>query len=306
MILTITLNPTIDKSTSVEKIEPESKLRCGDIKNEPGGGGINVSKALKKLDCKSITLFPTGGHNGEMLKSLLRKEGIRFHCIPVENETRENFVVLETSTNKQYRFTLPGEPTDIPLVQKVIEYIKKNKFEYIICSGSLLPGLPEDTFAQIGCAAKEAGAKFILDTSGPALKAAVEKGVFLLKPNIGELARLSDIQWLEPAMAEEAARTLINKEWVSMVAVSMGRDGAMLVTRDGTYKVASPEVEKKSTVGAGDSMVAGMVYMLTKNKPLDEVIRFGVACGSAATMNEGTELFHREDADRLFHEIKNI
>lgn len=302
-ILTITLNPAIDKSTSVEKIDPESKLRCGPIRYDSGGGGINVSKALKKLDCESITLFPAGGHNGEMLKSLVEKGHIEFHCVQVEKETRENFIVMEKSTISQYRFNIPGEGTDIPLVEKVIEFIEKNTFDYVICSGSLLPGLKEDAFARIGKAAKEAGAKFILDSSGAPLKAAVEKGVYLLKPNIGELAKLAGIQWLELDNVEETARLLIDKGWAEIVAVSMSKNGAMIVTKNEAHKVPAPEVEKKSTVGAGDSMVAGMIYMLSQNKPLDEVIQFGVACGTAATMNEGTELFHREDAERLFRQL---
>lgn len=304
MILTITLNPTIDKSTSVGKIEPDSKLRCAPMKHEPGGGGINVSKALKKLGCTSKTLFPAGGYNGLMLKHLLHDEQIDAEIIPVEKETRENFIVLETSTNKQYRFNLPGEPTSIPLVDKVIEYIQANRFDYIIASGSLLPGLKEDAYAQLAEAAAEAGSKFILDTSGPALEAAASKGVYLLKPNIGELAKLCGIQWLELDGVEDAARSLIAKGEVTLVAVSMGKDGAMLVSKEAAYKVTAPQVEKRSTVGAGDSMVAGMVYMLSLGKPLKDVIRFGVACGTAATMNEGTELFHKEDAEQLFAQLQ--
>lgn len=304
MILTITLNPTIDKSTSVGKIEPDSKLRCAAMKHEPGGGGINVSKALKKLGCTSKTLFPAGGYNGLMLKNLLQLEQIDAEVIPVEKETRENFVVLETTTNKQYRFNLPGEPTSIPLVEKVVEYIQANPFEYIIASGSLLPGMKEDAYAQLAQAAAAVGSKFILDTSGPALGAAVSKGVYLLKPNIGELAKLCGIQWLELDGVEAAARSLIEKGAVTLVAVSMGKDGAMLVSKESTYKVIAPQVEKRSTVGAGDSMVAGMVYMLSLGKPLEEVIRFGVACGTAATMNEGTELFHKEDAEQLFEGLQ--
>lgn len=304
MILTITLNPTIDKSTSVAKIEPDSKLRCAAMKHEPGGGGINVSKALKKLGCTSKTLFPAGGYNGMMLKNLLQLEQIDAEVISVEKETRENFVVLETTTNKQYRFNLPGEPTSIPLIEKVIAYIQNNPFDYIIASGSLLPGLEEDAYAQIAEVAANTGAKFILDTSGPALKAAVDKGIYLLKPNIGELAKLSGIEWLEPDGVEGAARGLIQSGAVTLVAVSMGKDGAMLISKDATYKVVAPQVEKKSTVGAGDSMVAGMVYMLSLGKPLEDVIRFGVACGTAATMNEGTELFDKDDVERLFQTMQ--
>jgi len=300
MILTITLNPTIDKSTAVNKIDPDSKLRCDPMKHEPGGGGINVSKALKKLDCTSKALFPAGGYNGMMLRNLLQLEQIDTEVIAVEKETRENFVVLETSSNKQYRFNLPGEPTSIPLVDKVIDYIQNNRFGFIIASGSLLPGMADDAYAQIAKAAIATGAKFILDTSGPALGAAVHEGVYLLKPNIGELAKLCGIQWLEAEGVEAAARSLIEKGAVTLIAVSMGNEGAMLITKDRAYKVKAPQVEKKSTVGAGDSMVAGMVYMISQDRPLEEVIRFGVACGTAATMNAGTELFDKEDAERLF------
>lgn len=304
MILTITLNPTIDKSTSVEKIIPESKLRCAAMKHEPGGGGINVSKALKKLGSESKALFPAGGYNGLMLKHLLHEEQIDVEVIPVEKETRENFVVLETSTNKQYRFNLPGEPTSIPLLEKVIGYIQSNRFEYIIASGSLLPGMAEDAYAKIASVAAGMGSKFILDTSGPALEKAVNEGIYLLKPNIGELAKLSGIEWLEPDGVEAAARRLIEQGKVVLVAVSMGAAGALLISKEASYKVLAPEVEKRSTVGAGDSMVAGMVYMLSQGKTLEEVIRFGVACGTAATMNEGTELFHKEVAERLFEVMK--
>ena len=304
MILTITLNPTIDKSTSVPKLEPDSKLRCEAMKHEPGGGGINVSKALKKLGTVSKTLFPAGGYNGEMLRGLLQLAQLDVEMIKVENETRENFVVLETSTNKQYRFNMPGEPTSIPLVEKVVEFIQANTFEYIIASGSLLPGLPVDAYAEIAKAATASGAKFILDTSGPALKAAVEKGVYMLKPNIGELAKLCGIEWLETDKVEEAARSLIAKGQVELIAVSMGKEGAMLITKDETHRAIAPQVEKKSTVGAGDSMVAGMLHMLSQQKPLAEVICFGVACGTAATMNEGTELFDKEDAECLFAQMK--
>jgi 6-phosphofructokinase 2 len=302
-ILTITLNPSIDKSTTVEKIEPDSKLRCTPVKNEAGGGGINVSKALKELGVDAVTLFPAGGNNGEMLFSLLKKEGITSNIIKVEQETRENFMVVESSTKKQFRFIMPGEPANIAMLEKVLQLIRQNHFDFIVASGSLPPGLPDDAYASIAETANASGAKLILDTSGVALKKAVEKKVFMLKPNIGELAKLSDIKWLETDKVEETARRLIDKGLSELIAVSMGKDGAMLVTRESTHFVKGLEVEKKSTVGAGDSMVAGMVYMIAENKPLEDIVRFGVACGTAATMNPGSELFHRSDADDLFRRL---
>ena len=301
MILTITLNPTIDKSTSVEKIIPDSKLRCTVAKNEAGGGGINVSKALQKLKTENIALFPAGGIIGRLLQKLLQEDHVPMHVIEVDKETRENLIVLETSTNKQYRFNMPGQEADQQVLDDVLAYIQNNKFEFIVGSGSILPGLPADAYAQIARAAKHSGAKFILDTSGDALETAVKEGVYMLKPNIGELAKLSSITWLETDKVEEAARKLIDEGLVELVAVSMGKDGAILVSKDEAYRVPVPEVEKKSTVGAGDSMVAGMVHMLAKHKPLQQVICFGVACGTAATLNEGTQLFDPEDVETLYN-----
>ena len=301
MILTITLNPTIDKSTSVEKIIPDSKLRCTVAKNEAGGGGINVSKALQKLKTENIALFTAGGIIGRLLQKLLQQDHVPMHVIEVDKETRENLIVLETSTNKQYRFNMPGQEADQQVLDDVLAYIQNNKFEFIVGSGSILPGLPADAYAQIARAAKLSGAKFILDTSGDALETAVIEGVYMLKPNIGELAKLSSITWLETDKVEEAARKLIDEGLVELVAVSMGKDGAILVSKDEAYRVPVPEVEKKSTVGAGDSMVAGMVHMLAKHKPLQQVICFGVACGTAATLNEGTQLFDPEDVETLYN-----
>jgi 6-phosphofructokinase 2 len=195
---------------------------------------------------------------------------------------------------------MPGEEISEDLLQLVINNINQNKYDYIVGSGSLPPGIAADAYAQIAKAAKRNGSRFVLDTSGDALEAAVTGGVFMLKPNIGELAKLSKIEWLEIDKVEAAARKLINAGMAELVAVSMGKDGAMLISAAEAYRVPVPEVDRKSTVGAGDSMVAGMLHMLAKQKTLKEVICFGVACGTAATMNEGTQLFDPGDVEKLF------
>ncbi len=143
MILTITLNPCIDKSTTIDKLEPEAKLRCTEVVHEPGGGGINVSKALDKLDCRSVALFPAGGHNGDMLCSLLRNTNIEFHAIPSEQETRENWVVKETGLNHQYRLTFPGRSVSEEAIRKLIDRMETFHPQFIVASGSLPPGLPD-------------------------------------------------------------------------------------------------------------------------------------------------------------------
>lgn len=300
MILTVTLNPCIDKSSKVEKLKPESKLRCTEVVNEPGGGGINVSKALQRLETASVALFPSGGHNGNMLCSLLTEEKITYHAVDTQVETRENWIVLETSTNNQFRFTFPGREVQEETIKTLVEHIRSFTPSYVIASGSLPPGLPDYFYGLIVKNAKAVGARCIVDTSGPALQALQGKGAYLIKPNIGELCKMLNVEWLDKEEVPDAAQQAIRDGFASLIAVSMGPDGAWLISNDEKHFAAAPKVEKKSTVGAGDSMVAGMTYMLQQNRSLKEVIEFGVSCGSAATMNEGTQLFKKEDAERLF------
>jgi 6-phosphofructokinase 2 len=300
MILTITLNPCIDKSSTMENLKPESKLRCTEVINEPGGGGINVSKALKKLGAASVALFPAGGHNGNMLCSLLNNEGIPFHAVDSVVETRENWVMLENATNNQFRFTFPGRAVTEETIVTLVEHIRTFSPSYVVASGSLPPGLPDYFYGLIVKNATAVGAKCIVDTSGAALEALKGKHAHLIKPNIGELCKMLNIEWLNKNEIPDAAQQAIVDGYAEMVAVSLGPDGAWLVTKNEKHFAAAPKVDKKSTVGAGDSMVAGMTYMLQQQRTLKEVIAFGVACGSAATMNTGTQLFKKEDVERLF------
>lgn len=303
MILTITLNPCIDKSSTISTLKPESKLRCTEVVHEAGGGGINVSKALKKLDATSIALFPAGGHNGNMLCSLLKEEGILFHAVDTKVETRENWVVTETSTNDQFRFTFPGREVLESTIKTLVDQIRSFSPNFVVASGSLPPGLPDYFYGLIVKSAGAVGAKCIVDTSGPALQALKGKNAYLIKPNIGELCKMLNIEHLEKDEVDDAAQQAIIDGYAELIAVSMGPEGAWLVSRDKKYYCKAPAVEKRSTVGAGDSMVAGMTYQLQKGSPLREVIRFGVACGSAATMNTGTQLFKPEDVQQLYATI---
>lgn len=300
MILTITLNPCVDKSSKLPQLQPEAKLRCTQVLNEAGGGGINVSKALMKLGSSSIALFPSGGHNGDMLCSLLRKEGIVYHSTQTQVETRENWIILEEATNNQYRFTFPGLSVNEKDITTFVNQIKHFAPHFVVASGSLPDGLPDSFYGYIVDITKSINAKAVIDTSGPALVALKNKGAYLIKPNLKELAMLLDVDSLKINEVDDAALQAIQNGYAEMIAVSMGAQGAWLVTKNEKYFAAAPDVPKKSTVGAGDSMVAGMVYMLEQNRSLKEVIHYGVACGSAATMNEGSQLFNYEDVQKLF------
>ena len=306
MILTITINPALDKSTTFQKLMPEKKLRCSEMIIEAGGGVINVSKVIKELGGESIAVFPSGGGNGKTLQQILTKAEILHCAIAVERETRENFTVTETSTNAQYRFVMPGGATSVHELEKCFAAIKQisPKPGVIIFSGSLTPGMTDSVVADFAVLAKDLNAKFIVDTSGEPLKKAVHEGVYLIKPNLSELCFLAGKDYLELSEVENAARSIIEKGHNEVIVVSMGPSGALLVTKDGCKRIPAPIVKKNSTVGAGDSMVAGITFMLAQNKPLTDAVQFGVACGSAAIMNKGTELCKKEDVWRLFEWIK--
>ncbi|RTL60029.1 MAG: 1-phosphofructokinase family hexose kinase [Sphingobacteriales bacterium] len=305
MIASITINPAVDKCTTLDKLIPEKKLRCSDLQIEAGGGGINVSKAIKKLGGESLAMFPSGGMNGKLLERILLENKIPFKSIPVENETRESFTATELSTNSQYRFVMPGSNLSSAEIDSCLSAIAAlNPLpSIIIASGSLPPGTPDDIFARLAVISKKQGIKLIVDTSGKPLRHAAQEGVYLLKPNLSELCSLVNKDYLQMNEVDEAAKQVIRNGHCEVVVVSMGPAGAMLVTKDIHEKIPAPTVKKLSTVGAGDSMVGGIAWMLEQDKSLLEVVRFGVACGTAATMNTGTQLFKTEDVYKLYEWI---
>lgn len=303
-IITLTINPSLDKSTHFTGLIAEQKMRCEKPRYDAGGGGINVSKAIAKLGGSSTCVFTSGGSAGEMLEDLIQKEKLEKITIKTKNWTRENFIAFDNETKSQYRFGFPGNQFLDDEKETILKTIKKNPSEYLVISGSLNEGLPTDFYQKIAEIAKAVGTKVIVDTSGEALQKVLENGVYLIKPNIGELAKLIGVERLELTEVEKAAKNLIEKGNAEIVVVSLGADGAILVSKDETHLVKAPKAEKKSTVGAGDSMVGGMVWALSQNKTLKEVIQLGVCCGTAATMNEGTQLFNVEDVKKLLKELQ--
>lgn len=300
-IITITFSPCIDKTTSVPALIPEKKLKCKAPKLGTGGGGINVARALKKLGCEATAIYPAGGYTGKFFTQLMEKENIPSIVIETINHTRENMIVLDESTNNQYRLGMPGtelSENEWKQCLKAVEEIKNA--EFIIASGRLPPGVPLNIYAQLAKIAKSRKTKFIVDTSGEALKQAVDEGVYLLKPNLDELSSLAGKKELQPSEVKDIANVIIAKGKCEVIVVSMGAAGAILVTTDIAEIITSPPVIRKSTIGAGDSMVAGITFYLSQGKSLVEAVQYGVACGTAATMNPGIELCKKEDADKLY------
>jgi len=302
-IITITLNPAIDKTYSVKDLVPEHKLRCTNPLVEAGGGGINVSKGLKELGSSSLAVFFAGGKNGELLHEMLLHEHIECNPILVKGETRESLVILDQSSKKEFRIVVEGPDINILAFQEIIEVVQSLKPSYLVASGSIPKGLPNEVYAILAKTAKASGSKLILDTSGEPLKAALKEGVFLMKPNLKELSNLAGVESLQLDDVSQAAMKLISSGKAEVIIVSMSSAGAVLVTKEKLHHIPSPPVLQRSTVGAGDSMVSGMVWALQHNKSFLEMACHGVACGAAATMNNGPQLFKKQDADNLFEWI---
>ena len=305
-IVTVTFSPCIDKTTSITKLLPDKKLQCTAPKLEPGGGGINVARAIKKLGGNPVAIFPSGGYTGKYFNHLLEQEKIESLIIDVQNETRENIIVLDEAENVQYRFGMPGTNLSKAEWKECLTAVEDEEdISFIVASGSLPPGVPLNIFAQLAKIAKNKNAKFIVDTSGEALREAVNEGVYMLKPNLGELCFLSDKTHLMKYEIEAAARKIIATGKCEVVVISMGEEGGMLVTNDKVKIIKPPPVIRKSTVGAGDSMVAGIVHYLSKGKNIVDAVKYGVACGTAATMNTGTELCRLKDVEEIYYLLKS-
>jgi len=304
-IITLTMNPTIDTSSSAEQVIAEQKIRCKQPHDDPGGGGINVSRAIKRLGGQSKAFYPVGGWYGEKLKELLDDEGVEHVPMFIEGSTRQDLIILDEGTKQQYRFQMPGpnlKPEELDAIRKKISDVSP-KPKYVVASGSLPPGVPVDFYASVGELANEFGARYIVDTSGEALFRAVHAGTYLLKPNLKELQALAQQEVHDESQIETAANRVLQNGKAEVLVISLGSSGALLVTHDGYEHMRAPTVPIASRVGAGDSMVAGIVLKLSQGESLENAVRFGVASGAAAVMTPATELCRREDAERLYERM---
>lgn len=304
-IVTMTLNPTIDKSSSVAHVIAEQKLYCRPPRFEPGGGGVNVSRAIKKLGGESMLLYPAGGLAGEGLKKLLDQEGLDHRSFPIEGVIRESLVILEESTGLQYRFGMPGPEFEKKEWEQFLNELHalKPSPDYLVASGSLPSGVPVDFYAQVARFAKDKGTKVFIDASGEALARALQEGVYLIKPNIREFRELIGKEMKDQSQIKAEAQKMIKNGCCEVLVISLGAAGALMVSKDISQHILPPTVPIVSKVGAGDSMVAGIVLSLVRGKSLRESVLFGVAAGAAAVMTPGTELCRREDAERLFEKM---
>ena len=302
-ILTITLNPALDVSTSVPNVVAGPKLRCAVPTYDPGGGGINVSRSIKNLGGTSRAMVAYGGSTGQRLIELLSGEGIQIEGFDIPGETRESFAVSETSTNAQFRFVMPGPNWTPDMADAVLGRIKSliTPDTIVVISGSEPPGVPPDFPVALVETLKGHSKGVIVDTSGPALRYLFENpsGVDTLRMDAAEAVDLAGRQLTTRSDTADFAAEMVASGIANTVLVARGADGTILVSATEKLHCSRSIQRIVSAVGAGDSFVGGYTLAVSQGKSAPDALSCGVAAASAAVMTEATKLCTQVDAERL-------
>jgi 6-phosphofructokinase 2 len=294
-IVTVTLNPAVDLACSAEHVVPTHKIRTVDSHIDPGGGGINVARVLHVLGADTLALVVAGGATGALIEDLLREAGVPHETIPCHGRTRISFTVFERATRQEYRFVPLGPTAEPHDWTEALARLEQLDCGWIVASGSLEPGMPPDIYATMARLARRRGIGFVLDSSGPPLRAALEAGVDLVKPSLRELESLVGHALTTPADQDAEAMALVRSGHASRVAVTLGEAGALLASAEGVIRLPAVPVPFGSAVGAGDSFVAGMTWALSEGAQDREALEWGIASGTAAVAKVGTARVRRED-----------
>ena len=306
MIYTLTLNPSLDKSIIINNlIMGEGINRAVDIRNDPGGKGINVCRVLHRLGKESLALGLVGGYTGLQLQKLLDQEGISHDFLEIKGETRTNLLISDQKKNRHWKINEYGPEitsSELSQLQEKLYHLYPLP-EFLILSGSLPVGVSADIYRQIILSVKSLGVKTVLDCEGLPLRLGIKGNPFLVKPNRREAEELLGKKLRKRDDLVDAAFTLL-RQGIKMVSISRGVRGAIIAGEQGCWEAIPPRVSVRSTVGAGDSFLAGLIFSLAENKEPSEALRFAVATGAASVLATGTGLCQREDAETLFLQVK--
>ena len=304
-ILTVTINPALDVCTSTEVVVGEHKLRCSGSRVGPGGGGVNVARVVQRLGGQALALYSAGGVTGDAFRRLIEAEHVPSLAVPISGSTRESFTVDETSTGRQFRFVLEGPELIESEWRAFLDLVDQSvpHHGFVVVSGSIPPGVPDDFYARIVRLAHAHSAEVALDASGAVLAAALAEGVFLVTPSARELGDLLGHVLTTEESRISAAQTLVSTGAAQHVALTLGADGAVLASADGVKRVSAPSVSVQSTVGAGDSFLGAFVLRLAQGNAVPAAFRAAVAAGTATAMAPAAELCRRADMERLEREL---
>lgn len=303
-IVTLTLNPAVDSSCETDEVYAVRKIRTRNERFDPGGGGINAARVVNALGGRAFAVYLGGGRSGDVLDELVAAADLDYHRIRTAEPTRVSHVVFEERSGKEYRFTPEGPPITEAEWRAALDFLAMLDFDFLIASGSLPRGAPVDLYGVLAETVSDKGARLVLDTSGEPLRAASGRGVFLSKPSLGEFRSLADREIEGEGRLQDAMSEAVIAGLADILTVTMGGEGAALATRDRFFQLRPPDVEIRSAVGAGDSFVGGMTVGLARGMSVDEAFALGTAAGTATVLTPGTELCHRDDVERLWHELK--
>ncbi|OBS10527.1 1-phosphofructokinase family hexose kinase [Acidihalobacter prosperus] len=302
-LVTLTLNPCIDISYDIPRLIPDQKVHARADRYDPGGNGINVARAFKRLRVPAHSICIVGGEIGDFLQRLIAHELDHPHCIRIEGETRVNVTLLQDTPRTQFEISGTGPQVSALALQGVVdEVLNLAGGGFVVLTGSLPPGVPEEIYATLIRALRAQAAHCVVDAQGAALVCAIAEHPYLIKPNRYELELLlgRPLPTLDDVIAEARA---LQRRGIEYVCVSLGAEGALLVDAQATYLADTPTVEVASTVGAGDSMIAGLLTALSRGEGPAEALRLGIACGSGTASRPGTALFGYQQIQSLLGAI---
>ena len=302
MIYTITQNPALNRTVEVEEIIYDDVNEIMEQKNSAGGKGIDVSRVIKELGGQSVALGFIGGYNGLEFEGGLVNEGIVCDFTRINDEIRSNIIIYQRKKNLQTLLSTHGpevKPFEVSALYNKIREVPAES--YVVLGGSMPKGMSDNFFAQLITTLKEKGVKVILDADEEVLARGVNAGPFLIKPNIHEFGRLIGKNITDIEEVFEEAKAYLNV--VDYIVVSAGARGVAGISKEGSYHVLPPKVKVRSSIGAGDSLVAGIVFVLSKGGSFEDALALGVACGTASTLNPGNRLCTKEDIDIIKKDI---
>ena len=304
-IATLTMNPTVDVSFDVSEVHPTHKIRGRAERHDPGGGGINVARVFVRLGGNARCYYLAGGAIGKALGELLDLHQLVRNRITIAGQTRVSTSIFNSLVSEQYRFVTEGPRVEAQEWQECLDTVTRADCDYLVLSGSLPRGVPEDFYARIARAMANSGTRVVLDSSGPALAQGLAGGgIYLVKPSVSELNGLAGRELSGDGEIADAAQAIVQQGNAENVAVTLGSKGAILANASGILRLPAIRVKAVSAVGAGDSFLAAMVHALSGGRDMTDAFRFGLAAGAAAAMTEGTDLARSSDIHRLYDEAK--
>jgi 1-phosphofructokinase len=303
-VITITLNPSIDKTITVEKLTPYGLNRAISTRMDPGGKGINVARVLKNFGVDVMVSGLIAGDQGKLLKNYLKKSEIYTDFMETSGETRTNLKIIDESVNKTTEINESGfyvSHDDLMTFKRKFQSLLKDA-SIVVISGSVPPGVPSDFYAECISIAKTEGVKTLLDADGDTLTEGLKAVPYAIKPNIHELELLGGCTFSNIKDIVNAVQKLI-EEGIEIAIVSMGPDGAIVANQHDVYKVDSWDVKVKSAVGAGDSMVGALAYSIVRNDSLFDIAKITTAAGTITATKAGTEIC---TLNEVLSSIKNV